>query len=273
VRPYLPAGSGQLAVGRTRRSGFLPAAHCPPTSSSGFTLIELVVVLAVIGILTATVTPAVVQRVVDARAAATLSEVQTLHEAIVGDHRQSRFGFVGDIGRMPNNFQELVQRGSLPSYTTNTTRGIGMGWRGPYINAGASPTDYAFDGFGRPYTGASSGQVRSAGADGVANTPDDIVYPPSPAAVTGHVTVTTKTIAFGRTRVDLSGYYVELLYALNGNEAEVRDSNAPFTFANVPIGIHAVRVIKSSNPNSGSVVSQDTIVVRPGSTVAAELWY
>jgi general secretion pathway protein G len=241
--------------------------------SAGFTLIELVVVLAVIGILTATVTPAVVQRVVDARAAATASEMRALHEAIVGDHTQSRFGFVGDIGRMPGSFQELVQRGSLPSYTTNTTRGIGMGWRGPYINMGSSPNDYAFDGFGRPYTGASSGQVRSAGPDGVANTADDMVYPPAAPAMTGDVAVTIKTVTGNRTRVDSSGYRVELFYAVNGNEAEISDHNAPFTFANVPIGIHAVRVVKGNNPNSGSVVGQDTIVVRPGSTLAVELWH
>ena len=266
------AGSGHRAADSTARR-IDPSAAGRRLPASGFTLIELVVVLAVIGILTATVTPSVVQRVVDARASATASEARALHEAIVGDHTQSRFGFVGDIGRMPASFQELVQRGSLPAYTTNTTRGIGMGWRGPYINTGASANDYAFDGFGRPYTGASSGQVRSAGSDGVANTADDIVYPPAPPAVTGDVAVTVKTITGGRTRVDPSGYQVELRYALNGSEAEVRDTSGPFTFTNVPIGIHAVRVVKSNNPNSGTVVSEDTIVVRPGSTAAVELWY
>ncbi len=266
------AGSWQPAAGsRARRSG-LPAAGCL-LPASGFTLIELVVVLSVIGILTATVTPAVVQRVMDARIASTALEARALHDAIVGDHTQSRFGFVGDIGRMPGSFQELVQRGSLPAYTTNTTRGIGMGWRGPYINIGASPTDYALDAFGRPYTGASSGQVRSAGPDGVANTMDDIVYPPAAPAVTGNVTVTVKTITGGRTRVDPTGYRVDLLYAANGSEDDVSDTTGPFTFANVPIGIHAVRVVKTGNPNSGTVVSQDTIVVRPGSTLAAELWF
>ena len=75
-----------------------------------------------------------------------------------------------------------MQRGSLPAYTIDTTRGIGMGWRGPYVNIGASPNDYLPDAFGRAYTGASSGQVRSAGPDGVVNTADDIVYPPAAPA-------------------------------------------------------------------------------------------
>ncbi len=241
-------------------------------AASGFTLVELVVVLAVIGILAASVTPAVVQQVVDARIGATATEARALHEAMVGNHTQSRFGFVGDVGRFPNSFQELVQRGSLPSFSTGS-RGIGTGWRGPYINTGASPTDYAFDGFGRPYTGASSGQVRSAGPDGVANTVDDIVYPPSVPIVTGNLIVTIKTVNGRRTVVDPSGYRVELFYADNGREEDVSDSDKPFTFSNVPMGIHAIRAVKTSGNGNGSVVSQDTIVVHPGSTTAIELWF
>jgi general secretion pathway protein G len=242
---------------------------------SGFSLIELVLVLTVIGILTASVTPAVVQQIVDARITATAAEAQALHEAMVGNHSQSRFGFVGDIGRLPTSFQELVQRGSLPGYTIDTTRSIGMGWRGPYVNIGGSANDYLLDGFGRPYTGASSGQVRSAGADGVMNTADDIVYPPAAPAVTGTVTVTVKTVKGRRTVVDPNDVRVELFYAANGSENRVSDSNAPFTFTNVPMGIHAIHVVNSNgNGNgNGSVVSQDTIVVHPASTTAAELWF
>jgi hypothetical protein len=64
-----------------------------------------------------------------------------------------------------------------------------------------------------------------------------------------------------------------LLYASGGAEALLSDTAAPFSFSNVPMGLHAVRVVKTSNPNAGSVVSQDTVVVRPTSTAAAELWF
>jgi hypothetical protein len=73
--------------------------------------------------------------------------------------------------------------------------------------------------------------------------------------------------------VDPAGYRVDLLYAVNGVESDIRDTSAPFTFTNVPIGVHAIRVVKTTPPQAGSVVVSDTIVVRPGSTTAIELWF
>jgi general secretion pathway protein G len=239
----------------------------------GFTLLELIVVIAVIGLLSAAVAPALIQRVLDQRVESTRQEAQTLYEAMVGAPSENRFGFLGDIGRLPNSLQELVAPGALPSYNTDTTRGIGMGWRGPYVNAGASTNDYLTDAFGRSYTGIATGQIRSAGADGVANTADDIVYPPRLPVLPGTVTVTVKTTTSGKTVVDPAGYRVDLFYASNGSEAFLSDTSTPFSFSNVPSGLHAVRVVKTSAPDPGTVMVLDTVVVRPGSAVAAELWF
>lgn len=237
----------------------------------GFTLLELVVIIAVIGILAAAVSPSVIQRIMDARIESTQTEAQALYVAMMGENSGgASFGFVGDIGRLPNSFQELVQQGGLPSYTTSTTRGIGIGWRGPYVNTGTSASDYLTDAFGHSYTGASSGQVRSAGPDGVFNTGDDIVYPPAAPVIGGTITVTVKTLdTKGKTIVDPVGYSVELHYASNGAEATLIDASSPFSFTNVPMGIHAIRVLK----NGGASVAEDTVVVRPGGSAAAELWF
>ena len=252
----------------------LHSASCIRGRKAGFTLLELAVIVAVIAILAAAVTPTVINQLMDTRVSATRDEAQALHEAMVGPGGGgTQFGFVGDIGRLPASFQELAEQGSLPAYTTNTVRNIGMGWRGPYINSGTSTGDYLTDAFGRDYTGASTGQVRSAGPDGTLNNADDIVYPPSAPTIDGDVTVTVKTIAGGKTVVDPTGYRVDLYYASNGAQTSVSDAGGPFTFSNVPMGLHAVRVVKTSNPNSGTIVAQDTVVVRPGATTAAELWF
>lgn len=243
-----------------------------PALPRGFTLIELVVVLAVIGILAASVAPSVMQQVLEARIDATREEAEAIVEAMVGDLGDDRFGFVGDIGRLPTALSELATIGGLPAYSTSHTRNVGMGWRGPYINAGTSVNDYLSDAFGRAYT-LSAGQVRSTGPDGIANNADDIVYPPSAPDVVGDVLVTLKTIQGTKTLTDPGGYRVDLYYADNGVEAFLSDSTAPFSFSNVPMGAHAVLVVKTSNPQAGSTVAEDTIVVRSNSTTAVDMWF
>jgi prepilin-type N-terminal cleavage/methylation domain-containing protein len=264
----------QVREGRDRRTPYAAAGARGVRGLRGFTLLELVVIVAVIGILAAAVTPAVVQQMLDTRIASTRQEVRVLHEAMIGPSTGgTQFGFVGDNGRLPNSFLELTRPGGLPSFRTDTVRGIGMGWRGPYVNTGESADDYLTDAFGRPYLGAASGQVRSAGPDGVANTADDIVFPPSPPIVSGNITVTVKTMQSSKVIVDPDGYAVVVFYPDNGAEDWVGDGDDPFTFANVPAGIHAVRVVKTANPKAGSIMVEDTIVVRPGSTTAIELWF
>jgi general secretion pathway protein G len=235
----------------------------------GFTLLELVVVIAVIGILVAAVTPAVMQQLIGDRVDGTRAEMEAVVTAMVGDPSKSQFGFVGDIGRLPNSLAELIAKGGLPNYTTNTVRNIGMGWRGPYINAGTSSTDYQTDAFGRAYV-LSAGQIRSAGSDGVLNNADDILYPPTAPEIAGDAQITVKTMQGNKVVVDPNTHRVEIYYADDGDEDSLTDNNGPFSFTNLPIGLHAVRVVRKNN---GNVVAEDTITVRPNATTAAELWF
>lgn len=237
----------------------------------GFTLLEMAIALAIVAILAAIATPLILQRLMDARIEATREEARNLYEAMVGREGDAgSFGFVGDIGRLPATFEQLVQPAGLPLHTQATVLGIGMGWRGPYINAGALATDYLTDAFGRPYTGASTGRVRSAGPDGIADTADDIVFPPSLPVITGRVHVNVKTTGDKKTLNNPDGYVVDLYYASGGVQAVVRDASPPFRFDNVPMGLHAIQVV---NLTGGGVVAQDTIALRPGSTALAELWF
>lgn len=239
---------------------------------SGLSLLELVVVLAVLGILASAAAPALLQRILNTRVEATRAEMRSLYEGTVGPGgTATSFGFVGDIGRLPATFTELIERGSLPPYTTATVRNVGMGWKGPYVNVGDSATDSLNDAFGRPYTGASSGQVQSAGADGIAGNSDDLVYPPSPAVITGTATVSVKTITGGKTINDPAGYDVRLYYSNDGAEAFLTDGAGPFIFTSVPMGLHAVQVIRRS---TGAVVSQETIAsAGGGQATLLTLWF
>jgi len=243
--------------------------------TAGFTLIEITLVLAVLAILAAAVTPMVLQQIVNAKVEATRAEAKLLHEAIMGGPDVAgSFGFFGDMGRFPRSFEELVRPDAGAAlFSTATFRNVGMGWKGPYINTGDSADDYLVDAFGRRYEGAPTGQVRSAGPDGVFNTDDDVVYPPKAPSPVGRLMVTVKRMAaedIGYT-LDPAGYTVRLYYSNNGQQAFVEDGVAPFVFENVPQGFHAIVVLRMKNDPPQAVV-QDTIqTVGGGSTRLVEL--
>jgi len=235
-----------------------------PRRPAGFTLIEVAVILAVLAILAAAITPMVLQQLVDARTDATRAEARLLNEAMLGRAEAAgTFGFFGDMGRWPASFEELVTPSpGMPLFTTATFRNVGMGWKGPYINTGDRGDDALRDAFGRPYRGAATGQVRSAGPDGLFDTPDDIVYPPAPPNPGGRLMVTVKRLAAedNSYTLDPAGYTVRLYYASNGREAFLDDPVAPFVFENVPQGVHALVVLRMKS-DPPLAVAQDTIQV------------
>lgn len=115
--------------------------------SGGFSLIELLVVLVILGMIAGLVVPNIMQRGEDARVRAAQTEIQRLSMAV--DE------FYLDTGRAPSNLRELLER---PSSVSN--------WNGPYVNE-----SNLNDPWGRPYVYRYPGQNRSfdissEGADG-----------------------------------------------------------------------------------------------------------
>ena len=100
------------------------------TSRRGFTLVEVVIVIILLGIIAAVAVGRLTTSLETARVEQTKAEMQALARAIVGNpdvySRGARtdFGYVGDIGALPFSLDNLVTN---PGYAS---------WNGPYLTSG-----------------------------------------------------------------------------------------------------------------------------------------
>jgi prepilin-type N-terminal cleavage/methylation domain-containing protein len=168
-----------------RPVSIIPAVNSTSRKARGFTLVELLVVISVLGTILAFFVPTIVGRVTtNARRVATLQEMRTLRDAIVGDPdvRMSGemvlTGFHSDMGRYPRDLIELatkvtdtgiyVQRmypgkvSPLPDWDPY----IKKGWNGPYVREDGN-MGYTKDAWGTDYrfvvAGAETTGLWSAG--------------------------------------------------------------------------------------------------------------
>jgi prepilin-type N-terminal cleavage/methylation domain-containing protein len=123
-----------------------------PLRQGGFTLIELVMIIVVLGILAAVAVPRFTGITESSRVNASKGELGALKRAIVGNPsaiaggQYIDRGFEGDVGFVPSRLADLVVRpDSIPAYDRLTR----LGWNGPYIDS--SGGDYLTDAWGQSY--------------------------------------------------------------------------------------------------------------------------
>lgn len=119
----------------------------PPGTSDrrreiGFTLIEIVIALAVLAIIVTFLAPSAFQMLTTARQGGSQVEIETIYRAILGDQINT-FGYYGDVGEFPVSLMDLVRD---PGGTSGS-------WKGPYLNvpAGSIASGALLDAFGNPF--------------------------------------------------------------------------------------------------------------------------
>ena len=124
----------------------------------GFTLIEVIIVLAILSVILGMLAPMAFQLFSSERSTATEDELQAIYRAIVGNPGKGFFGYVGDVGKYPASLMDLMVQ---PKDSAGNNL---PGWKGPYLQNPRSETGKILDPFGRPFE-----YLLKTVADGVGN--------------------------------------------------------------------------------------------------------
>lgn len=238
---------------------------------NGFTLIEILLTMSLVGILSAVGIAMMTSSVDEGRYDATVEEMRQIRVALVGDTEarqggsRSSFGYLGDMGSLPTASQGLGALLSAPSGSTawsvNSAVRFGLGWNGPYLSSSVSGQDALRDAWGRSYvyTPGPPATITSLGADGSAGgtgfNQDIVITLPNElrfANVYGFVS-TAGGPYNGAAQVEISypngnGSVVTTLVSIAAG------SQGAFQFNAIPLGYRSLSIYMPSKADRKSVV-------------------
>jgi prepilin-type N-terminal cleavage/methylation domain-containing protein len=225
--------------------------HRGDNPSEGFTLIEVIVVIAILAIVAGAMAPLASRAIDSARQDQTLKRQQLIYQTIFGDASAPGSGFLSDIGRLPTtDLAELAVIGNLPAYSIKAC-GVGSGWRGPYLLDGVDSSGRPLDGWGTPMD-LVGGQIRSAGPDhDMTTAADNLLYPSNPITINNinaSIAITVKALdnSTGQPVFVPAGGQAIVYFAQNGQMQSQTLASAtgvyvfPTAGSSLPQGIHAI---------------------------------
>jgi len=237
-------------------------------TQSGYTLIELVLVLVIIGILASVGLKSLTAANRTGRIEETKRELDRLAYAITGNPAlvsggiRTDFGYIGDVGGLPPNLDALIANpGGMAT------------WRGPYIadefTMGGADTDFKYDAWGVAYIYPAGLAISSTGGGQtltrqLAGSVADLLYNRVNLVVTD-----PDHTPPGATYADS---VVLVLIVPDGSGSLVSRVIGPqddgvAQFDSVPIGVHELRLVY--RPTADTLYRK--VVVYPGETSYLEM--
>lgn len=137
------------------------------TTPSGFTLLEILMAIALVAIVSAVALPRFVDFRGDAKIAVTTERMASLRSAITGSNGKT--GYLSHMGAAPSTLADLVTQGTKPAYDPINK----IGWNGPYVDS--TVTGWDKDAWGTTYQYTSGTRtLKSCGPNATCGDADDV---------------------------------------------------------------------------------------------------